>query len=457
MKLLKILVIDDEKLIRWSFEKHFSSKGYKIFTAETGEEGIEIFSKHYPDIVFIDNRLPKMQGVEVLLKIKEIDEDAPIVFMSAYSSIDAAVQAMKNGALEYVNKPFSFEEIEIIIKKVINNTDLNNEIQLFRRQQRDKITFNNIIGQSPVFKEILQISKRIARSESTTILLLGESGTGKDLFARAIHNESNRSKNPFVIINCATFPDTLLESEIFGHEKGAFTDAQKLKKGLFEIAEGGTVFLDEIGEINQTTQVKLLGILENRTFKRLGGTVEIPVDIRIIAATNCDLKQSIDDKTFREDLYYRLKVFQIDIPPLRKHKGDIPDLIHFFISQFNFQFGKNIKDVTNETTVLMQKYQWPGNIRELRNVMERAIILENTDEIQVKSLPGEISNSINSKPEVEGDYIIDIPEHGFSLEEMEKQVIQQALQKAMFNQTKASQLLGISRDTLRYKKKKHNL
>ncbi len=459
MKLLKILVIDDEKLIRWSFEKHLNVQGYRVYLAETGEEGIELFKKYYPDIVFVDNRLPGIQGLEVITEIKSIDEDAIIVFMTAYGSIDTAVTAMKNGANEYINKPFSFDEVNLLIENIKNNININNEIKLLRRQQREKITFDNIIGNSPVFKQIVQISKKIARSETTTILLLGESGTGKDLFARAIHNESNRKENPFVTINCSTFPDTLLESELFGHEKGAFTDAAKMKKGLFEIAEGGTVFLDEIGEINLTTQVKLLSVLENRTIKRLGSTSDIPVDIRIIAATNKDLLKSIEQKAFREDLYYRLKVFQIDIPPLREHKEDIPLLIDYFIELFNGQFNKKIKGVDRIALELMSHYQWPGNIRELRNVMERAIILESKDKIQPDNLPCEINTAAVSgtAPELGNPYQFDIPEEGISLETLEKQLIVQALKKTGYNQTKASKMLGISRDTLRYKKKKHGL
>jgi DNA-binding NtrC family response regulator len=457
MKLLKILVIDDEKLIRWSFEKQFSSKGYKVITAESGEEGIQLFETHYPDIVFIDNKLPKMGGLEVISKIKSIDEDVAIIFMTAYGSIDTAVKAMKLGAIEYVNKPFSFEEIDIIIENIKKNKNIVNEIQLLKRQQKEKITFDNIIGESSAIKQIIQVAQRIARSETSTILLLGESGTGKDLFARAIHNESTRSNRPFVTINCSTFPETLLESEIFGHEKGAFTDANKLKKGLFEIAEGGTVFLDEIGEINLPTQVKLLSVLENRIIRRLGGTVDIPVDIRIISATNKELKKSIEQKTFREDLYYRLKVFQIDLPPLRERKEDIPQLTQHYINQFNIQFRKNVRNIHPDAEKLLIHYEWPGNIRELRNVIERAILLENSTSIQIESLPSEIKNASAFEYQSINPYQFIIPDIGISLDELEKQIIKQALDKTNNNQSRASRLLGISRDTLRYKQKKHKL
>ena len=457
MKLLKILVIDDEKLIRWSFEKQFSSKGYKVITAESGEEGIQLFETHYPDIVFIDNKLPKMGGLEVISKIKSIDEDVAIIFMTAYGSIDTAVKAMKLGAIEYVNKPFSFEEIDIIIENIKKNKNIVNEIQLLKRQQKEKITFDNIIGESSAIKQIIQVAQRIARSETSTILLLGESGTGKDLFARAIHNESTRSNRPFVTINCSTFPETLLESEIFGHEKCAFTDANKLKKGLFEIAEGGTVFLDEIGEINLPTQVKLLSVLENRIIRRLGGTVDIPVYIRIISDTNKELKKSIEQKTFREDLYYRLKVFQIDLPPLRERKEDIPQLKQHYINQFNIQFRKNVRNIHPDAEKLLIHYEWPGNIRELRNVIERAILLENSTSIQIESLPSEIKNASAFEYQSINPYQFIIPDIGISLDELEKQIIKQALDKTNNNQSRASRLLGISRDTLRYKQKKHKL
>ncbi|MBN2755907.1 MAG: sigma-54-dependent Fis family transcriptional regulator [Bacteroidales bacterium] len=457
MKPLRILFIDDEKLIRWSFEKQLSSKGHKVFTAETGEEGLKLFELHYPDVIFVDNRLPKMQELEVISKIKSIDDEIIIVFMTAYGSIEMAVEAMKLGAFEYINKPFSFEEINIIIDNIKNKININKEIQILKRQQNDKLTFKDIVCQSKKIKDIINLSKKIAKTESTTILLLGESLSGKDVFARSIHNESNRNEKPFVTINCSSLPETLLESELFGYEKGAFTDAKKLKKGLFEIAENGTVFLDEIGEINISTQVKLLGVLENRYVRRLGGTVDIPVNVRIIAATNKDILKSIADKTFREDLYYRLKVFQITLPPLRERKEDVPLLIDYFIELFNSQFGKKVKSIEPEAKKALMQYNWPGNIRELRNVIERAIILETNNTLYLNDLPGEISNVKQTSTIVHNKYNFELPNEGISLYELEKQLIIKALQKSDNNQTKASKLLGISRDTLRYKQKKYKL
>ncbi len=454
---LKILVIDDEKLIRWSFEKQLTAKGYKVFTAESGREGLALFEKYYPDLVFVDNRLPEMLGLEVIREIKATDDDVVIVFMTAYGSIETAVEAMKLGAFEYIKKPFSFDEIHIIIENVISKININKEIRLLRRQQSDKFTFDDIVCESSDIKRIISISKKIAKTETTTILLLGESGTGKDIFARSIHNESNRKDGPFVTINCSALPETLLESELFGHEKGAFTDAKSLKKGLFEIAENGTVFLDEIGEINLATQVKLLGVLENRNVRRLGGTRDIPVNARIIAATNKDLLKSVEEKTFREDLYYRLKVFQITIPPLRDRKNDIPALANHFIRLFNSQFGKRVQPIDEKVIQALLQYNWPGNVRELRNVMERAVILESNNTISIKDLPREIRDLKLSIEQGSNAYDFKLPEQGISLYELEKQVIAQALQKTNYNQTRASKLLGISRDTLRYKQKKYGI
>jgi len=471
MKQLKVLIIEDEKLIRWSIGKHLTSQGYMVFEAESGEEGIKLFEINSPDIVFVDNKLPYMQGLEVILKLKSLDDDTIIIFMTAYGSIETAVSAMKAGASEYINKPFAFEEIDVILDNIKAKISIIKEVQILRRQQKDVITFDHILGETAALKQIIQLSKKIAKAETTTILLLGESGTGKDLFAYAIHNESARIKKPFVTINCSSLPDTLLESELFGHEKGAFTDARQLKKGLFEMAEGGTVFLDEIGEINPATQIKLLGVLENRVIRRLGGTVNIPVDIRIIAATNRDLKKAVDEKLFREDLYYRLKVFQLMLPPLRERAEDIPIIADYFMKYYNHQFQKNITKIDNNANQILMQYSWPGNIRELRNVMERAVFLETMTTLQAESLPAEIV-SLNEKSklfsEIPSEFLlsvdklelpfeINIPSDGLSLYDVEKQIIKQALQKTDNNQTRTSKLLGISRDTLRYKIKKYQL
>lgn len=457
---MKILIIDDEQLIRWSLEKYLSSGSNTVFVAESGEEGLRQFKKESPEITFVDNKLPEMQGLEVIEKIKKLDEDAVIVFMTAYGSIDTAVKAMKLGASDYLNKPFHFKEVDLILEELITKNKQQKELQVLRRQHKESVFFKDIIHESSVIKDLIQICKKIAATETTTILLLGESGTGKDLFARAIHNSSSRKDMPFVTINCSSLPDTLLESELFGHEQGAFTDAKRMKKGFFEIAEGGTVFLDEIGEINATTQLKLLSVLENRVVRRLGGSIDIPVEVRIIAATNKDLKKSVEEKLFREDLYYRLKVFQIIIPPLRDRKEDIPALAEYFIQQFNIQFRKKITQIDSEAVTALSNYDWPGNVRELRNVLERAVILEPSACLHIESFPSEITILENSNQTYDtpaGSSLQNIFADGSKLFEVEKQMLIDALEKTNYNQTQASILLGISRDTLRYRMKKYSL
>ena len=457
MRKLKILVIDDENIICWSFKKRFAKQGFDVITAETGEKGLALFEKHDPEIVFIDNKLPSMQGLEVLEKIKQENEETFIVFMTAYGTIEKAVKAMKLGAFEYLNKPYSFEEVELILENIKNKIKMDNEVQLLRRQQKDILTFDHIIGKSAVIHNIIRLVKKITDSEASTILLLGESGTGKDLLAKVIHHESNRKDKPFVIINCASLSETLLESELFGHERGAFTDAHSRKKGLIEIADGGTVFLDEIGATSLSVQAKLLGIIENKTFRRLGGTKDLIVNIRIIAATNKDLEKSVNNASFREDLYYRLKVFKITLPPLRKHKKDIPLLIDYFIESFNNQFRKNIRGITKEAENFLMEYDWPGNVRELRNVIERAIILESAQDIQKESLPAEIRNGVGIRSNIRSSSQFEIPETGFSLSEFEKMLVKQALIRTNNNQSQAARILGITRDSLRYRKKKYHL
>ena len=461
-KNLRILVIDDEKLICWSFEKKLSKAGYVVKSAESGEEGLLIFEDFNPHIIFLDNNLPGIQGIELIKTLKSLNEDVQVVFMTAYESVEIAVKAIRNGASDYLRKPFAFEEINVMLDKIVEREKLKNELLLFRRQNKKDFTFDDIIFNSESTKQTIQIARKISKTETTTILLLGESGTGKDIFARSIHNESTRKSMPFVTINCSSLPETLLESELFGHEKGAFTDARIQKKGLFEIADGGTVFLDEIGEINQSIQLKLLSVLENRVVRRLGGLKDIEVNIRVIAATNKDLKTSISNKNFREDLYYRLKVFQIDLLPLRDRKEDITPLLNYYLKFSNQLFGKKIIGFEPLALKKLTDYNWPGNVRELRNVVERAVILETSDKIQLASLPAEIVNTINNLNNLKTNpsFLINsdnFPEEGISLTDWEKTVINAAITRANNNQSEAARLLNISRDTLRYKKKKYHL
>ncbi len=457
MPKLKALVIDDENLIRWSFQKHLNQKGYQVYLADSGEEGLKLFEKHLPEIIFLDNKLPGIQGLEVLEKIRSISDSCFVVFMTAYGTIETAIQAMKLGAFEYITKPFTFDEIDVLLTNIQKKIELDHEIQALKRQHPQNYTFNHFIGRSKAVKEILSFAKEIANSQASTVLLLGESGTGKDLLAKIIHGESPRREKPFVVINCSLLPETLLESELFGHEKGAFTDAKQKKKGLFEIADGGTIFLDEIGEINPSTQVKLLQFIENKTFRRVGGTEDIQVDVRIIAATNKNIEQAVQNRTFREDLYYRLKVFQITLPPLRERREDIPLLAEHFIRYFNYQFRKQIKGLTEEAAQILRNYHWPGNVRELRNIIERMVILEKEEYIGLENLPSELKRkAVISDPQVQCS-VDAILEAEIPLEDIEKLIIQTALEKTQYNKSRAAKLLKISRDTLRYKVKKYNL
>ncbi|MHB8766927.1 MAG: sigma-54-dependent transcriptional regulator, partial [Deferrisomatales bacterium] len=376
-----VLIVDDEYLIRWSLSENLKQDGVRCVTAESGEEALEAFRSESPDLVLLDIKLPGMDGIQVLERIKEIDRDVPVIMVTATSHVDTAVKAMKLGAYDYVSKPFDLTEVRTKVRHAVENTRLRREVEYLRTCQAEGRGFDRIIGNGPRMKEVIAVARKVAQSSSTTALLQGESGTGKDLLAQAIHFESARRSRPFMPINCTALPEELLESELMGHERGAFTDAKKTKKGLFELADGGTLFLDEIGDMKPGLQAKILRFLEERTFKRVGGKDDIEVDVRIVAATNKDLEQAIADRTFREDLYYRLSVVPITLPPLRERRDDIVPLGRHFLEGFNRDFKVSFTGLTPEAEALMVSYDWPGNIRELRNVIERAVILSVGDEI----------------------------------------------------------------------------
>lgn len=459
-KNLKILVVDDEKLIRWSFEKNLTEQGYHVESAVDGRTCLEKMRSFEPDVIFLDHRLPDTTGLELIRPILEIDHDAHIVLMTAYGTVDTAVQALKRGARDYLSKPFEFDEIYVMLSHLENEIKIEHVQKIRDWKNRRPKTFKTFIGASAPIKEIVDLAKRIAESEANTILILGESGTGKDHIAQAIHLASSRREQPFVNINCAAIPEMLLESELFGHEKGAFTDAKSRKKGLFELADGGSIYLDEIGEISTGLQVKLLKVIEDRVFRRVGGLKDIEVDIRIIAATNKNLEEAIENKSFRQDLFYRLKVFTIMIPPLRERKEDIPLLVQHFVDLYNIRFHKKIEKIHPEVLSVFQQYQWPGNVRELKNVIERAIILAKKGEITLDEIPSElVSAAIQGNHAGRGTLLekLEIPDEGISLDEVEKQLIINAMIKARFNQSHAARLLKIGRDKLRYKLKKYNI
>ncbi len=456
---LKILVVDDEKLIRWSFRQNLEEEGYEVFTASNGEEGLELLKQELPDLVILDIRLPGKDGIEVLKEIKEINPGTLVVMMTAHGSIETAVQAMKEGAYDYISKPVQFEELNLITGKALKTIRLQEEISWLRYRESDRGGTPNIIGKSDIMKNLCDLLQKVSAGEAVTILLEGESGTGKDLFARTIHQLSQRQSNPFLDINCSAMQDTLVESELFGYEKGAFTDAKTLKKGLCEMGNGGTIYLDEIAEVSPGTQAKLLKFIENKCFKRVGGIKDIFVDVRIIAATNKNLGEAVSRGAFREDLYFRLKVIPITLPPLRERREDIPLLADYFISSFNKELKKQVRGINDDAADLMRSYHWPGNVRELKNVIERIMLLESDETILPEHLPLEISSTqkVSENTKTMKSLGLAMPDTGVSLEGVEKELLEKALDKAQGNQTHAARLLDLSRDTLRYRMKKFGL
>jgi DNA-binding NtrC family response regulator len=452
----KVLIIDDEKLLRWSLQQNLGKEGFNVLTAETGAQGIEIFLEEQPDITLLDIHLPDMSGIDVLEKIKKDSKDASIIMITAFGDVQTAVKTIKLGAYDFVEKPFNMDKLKIVISKALETVSLRKEVFQFRSRLSKRYGFNSIIGKSSQMLKIMELVKKIAESDATTIFLQGESGTGKDLIANVIHFESSRSDKPFMDINCTALPETLIETELFGHEKGAFTDAKHMKKGLFELADQGTIFLDEIGDMKGSTQAKLLKVIENKTFKRIGGVKDITVDIRVIASSNKNIAEEVRQGNFREDLYYRLQVIPITLPPLRDRTEDILVLTKFFINDFNREFKKNVKGISKESEKFFLNYHWPGNVRELRNVIERAMILENEEYMIPEHLPIDVSTheAVSGKT---GKVQIKVPPGGLNIEDVERDLIRQALEQVKWNQTRAAKLLNLTRDALRYRMQKFGI
>ena len=452
MRKIKILVVDDEHLIRWSLEQNLKKQGYEVLTAGSGEDALRIVREDQPDLVLLDIQLPGISGIEVLEKLKEFDEDIIVIMVTAHGGLETAVTAMRMGAYDYLNKPFNLDEMAIVIRKALETSDLRREVASLRVEHK-KIGLPNIIGSSLCMQNILAMMEKVARSEAATVLIQGESGTGKELVAKWIHYKSSRAEKPFMAINCAAVPATLLESELFGHEKGAFTDAKATKKGLFELADGGTVFLDEIGDMEMGMQAKLLRFLEDRTFRRIGGAKVNSVDVRIISATNKDLIKAIESKDFRNDLYYRLQVIPIFLPPLRERREDILPLAKHFMDTYKREFAKQVSGISPQAERLIVGYHWPGNIRELKNVIERAIILGNEETLAVDHLPPEITSRIATAATT-ALVTFKLPPEGVDIEEVEKELIRQALENNDWNQSKAAKKLNLGVDAFRYRMKK---
>lgn len=452
MKRNKLLVVDDEHLIRWSLEQNLKKQGYEVVTAGSGEEALRLVREEQPDLVLLDIQLPGISGIDVLEKIKDHDDDIIVIMVTANSGLENAVNAMRLGAYDYISKPFNLDELSIVVRKALETSDLKQEVVRLRSETK-KNGPPNIIGESRQIKYLMEVLDKVARSEASTVLVQGESGTGKELVAKWIHYSSNRAEKPFIAINCAAVPATLLESELFGHEKGAFTDAKATKKGLFELADGGTVFLDEIGDMEMGMQAKLLRFLEDRSFRRIGGSRVFTVDVRIISATNKDLQKSIEEKTFRNDLYYRLQVIPIFLPSLRERREDIIPLATHFINLYNKDFNKKVQGIAGMAERMMIDYSWPGNVRELKNVIERAIILGNDESLLQEHLPLEIiaKASLQTCAPVSS---FRLPPEGIDIEEVEKELIRQALEITEWNQSKAAKKLSLGIDAFRYRMKK---
>jgi two-component system, NtrC family, response regulator AtoC len=451
----QILVVDDERLIRWSLEQTLAKAGYAVSTASTGEAALTAVREDPPDLILLDLKLPDIDGLQVLRQIRQLSPHLQVLIMTAYADVATAVEAMKLGAYDYLPKPIDFENLAVTIRNALEASRLKRKVQLLSERHLYPYHFDRIVGTSREIREVIALARKVARSETTTVLIQGESGAGKDLLAKAIHYESVRAEEPFMEIACTAMPEALMESELFGHERGAFTDAKSQKKGLLEVAHGGTIFLDEIGDMSAGLQAKLLRVLEERSFRRVGGTKDITVDVRVIAASNRDLRQAVDGGGFRKDLYYRLQVVTITIPPLRDRREDIPLLARHFLGYFSREFKKWLPHLAPEAERLLVRYEWPGNVRELRNVIERAMILEDTGDLLPGHLPPEIGRLTASA--VLPAPTFQLPESGVVLEEVEREFVRQALELTHGNQTRAARLLGLTRDELRYRVKKFGL
>lgn len=455
----RILVVDDEESIRISLAEALADAGTEVRTAVGGEEAFRHLSAGDIDLVLLDQRLAQTQedGLEVLRRIKAEHPAVAVIMMTAYGRFESAVEATRLGCYQYIAKPLDLHQLKLLIRNALDTMALGREVRRLRAEQRRRFASDRIIGASPAIEAFLEDLKRVARSASTTVLLKGETGTGKELAARQIHALSPVAAGPFVDLNCSAVPDNLLESELFGHERGAFTDAKNAKEGLFELAHGGTLFLDEISEMPGKLQAKLLRVLESKTFRRVGGTQDIQVDVRIVAATNRDLQEEVAAGRFREDLYYRLSVVPLSVPPLRERREDIPALVKTFLDLYSREIGRPVHDVSREAMELLVGYEWPGNVRELRNLMERTVLMGTHERVEVEDLPDPIRLQRERprrrvKPEA-----LFRPGRVPSLDDVERVAIEHALAELAGNRTRAAHSLGISRQTLRTKIQKYGL
>jgi len=447
-----VLIADDEQIVREMLEDTLKEEGYRVAVAKDGQEALEKINSLAPDAVLLDNRMPGLNGVEVLESVRRTGGSTPVILMTAYGSTEVTIQATKLGAFDYIVKPFQVRDLLSILEKATAMRRLSSQVEALRKELSQNFAGVVLIGQSPQMQEVYKTVGRVADTD-VTVLLQGESGTGKEMVARTIHLNSGRQDQPFIKIDCASIPETLLESELFGHEKGSFTGAASRKLGKFEIAHRGTIFLDEIGETSPNTQAKLLRVLQDKEYERVGGNETIKVDVRILAATNKDLKRAVAEGAFREDLFFRLNVVTIWVPALRERTEDIPELVNYFLTRYSRQFNKQVRGISREALDLLKKYHWPGNVRELQNVCERAVVMATGPVITPEDIPFPLRAA--------GQGLAPAPGKGMSLKEimleMEKQVILSALKENNWNRTVTAQQLGISRRTLYDKIKQHRL
>jgi two-component system response regulator PilR (NtrC family) len=458
MEKKKILVVDDERSMREFLGIMLAKEGYSVTQCPDGETALKQMEEDIFDLAIMDIRMPKMDGIAVLERIKETAPETVVIMITAFASTDTAVQAMKKGAYDYITKPFKIDEIKLIIHNALEKKALENENVLLKRLVKSKFSFDNIIGQSPKMVAMYELMEKVAPTK-TNILITGESGTGKELVARAIHFNSPRKEKGFVTLNCGAIPENLLESELFGHMKGAFTGAMYNKRGLFEVADGGSIFLDEIGELPLSMQVKLLRVIQDTEFTRVGGTEQIKVDVRIISASNKDLEEAVREKKFREDLYYRLNVIQIKLPLLRERKEDIPLLAEHFIRKYTQELGKDVREISADAMKLLVNYDYPGNVRELQNIIERGIALEASNALTIENLNSYMDEQRGVKRI--DDALFEIPTEGIDLEtvvgNVEKDLLLKALQRAKGVKKKAAELLNINFRSMRYRLEKYGI